>query len=97
MKRPEFIYRFTQMRKRSYQKQVDAGTTMRVSEAVMGMADAEKDAKFYWRNISPSLQSRKPEDIWPGKTDEERGGPYLPDPRKGSKLMKLLKSEKLHE
>ncbi len=96
MKRPEFIYRFTQMRKRNYQKQVDAGT-MRISEAVMGMADAEKDAKAFWRKHQSSFAIAQPEDIWPGKTDEERGGPYLPDPRKGSNLMKLLKSEKLHE
>lgn len=92
MKRPEFMYRWQAMRKRFVQSAVDAGT-MRVSEAAMTMANVHKEAKALWRKHGKSFAEMQAEDIWPGKTDEERGGPYLPDPRKGSKLMRLLKAE----
>ena len=48
MKRAEFMDHFVQARKRHYQNEIDAGR-MRLSEAMMGMADAQKDAKALWR------------------------------------------------
>lgn len=50
MKRAEFIEQFKRRRERSYKRAVRNGS-MRLSEAVMGIAFAEDDARKLWRKL----------------------------------------------
>lgn len=56
MSRAEFIEGFTKARRASYERELKAGR-MRKSEAIMGLADAPKDAIGMWRRMRASLTS----------------------------------------